>query len=495
MKCSAKTVAVTILLLVSYSLFAAGGPEGADEESLPTLRFLGPSASFDPNERYEAQLIQEITGYTVEYEALPGEGTAEKISLVLASQEPYDIISHRFRHADDAREYAEAGAILALDDLIAEYGPNVPAAISEASLDLFRINGTTYMLPAAVPVDFARWFITLRQDWLDAVGVDVPRTTAEFADVLEAFAAEDPAGNGSSNVPFTFADPLGLHGLMGAFGISNFWNVEGRDLVPMAKSPGFREYLIFMRDLYERELIDLEFPANTNSTVKEKFLSGRAGGAPWNVYDSDELVLDLVANVPNAEAVKLDAIGGPTGESGIRQESGYAFVTFIPTVSANPEHAMRWINLKLDEELFKTSVIGLEGTHHSFDGQAYAPILPAFSDEMGNGWFYLTGIREQDYGNYWLQVRLRRVPEMYDGFNAVQDIVADNYQLDVTTLVNAVPEFSSSRSELEGLLRDFATRVIAGAEDVSGLDALIARWEAAGGIAAEEALNAWYDNQ
>jgi len=82
---------------------------------------------------------------------------------------------------------------------------------------------------------------------------------------------------------------------------------------------------------------------------------------------------------------------------------------------------------------------------------------------------------------------------MYAGYNAVQELVKDDYAYDLTTVVNGVPAFASARAELDSMVDDFATKVVAGAEDISALGAFIARWDSAGGRAAEAAINDWYD--
>ena len=38
-----------------------------------------------------------------------------------------------------------------------------------------------------------------RQDWLDALGLDVPRTWDELAEVAKAFVTRDPDGNGEND--------------------------------------------------------------------------------------------------------------------------------------------------------------------------------------------------------------------------------------------------------------------------------------------------------
>jgi putative aldouronate transport system substrate-binding protein len=214
--------------------------------------------------------------------------------------------------------------------------------------------------------------------------------------------------------------------------------------------------------------------------------------APWQVFGSHQLVLDLPKNVPGARALPLAPIAGPDGSRGSYQETGFAFLTYIPKVAKNPEHAMRWINLKLEPEGFRKTTIGREGVHHTIEDGVFKPIHPAFQEEFGNGWWYLTGMIEKDYARYWLEVRLQRIPEMYDGFNQVQDLVSPYYKLDVTALAVGLDTYARNKSELQSMTRDLMIKVIAGAEPLSEIDNHLRKWRQAGGTSAKDELNNWY---
>ena len=72
-----------------------------------------------------AKVLEERTGYHVEYDMLPQDKREEKLNLVMAYGDSYDIVtimgSGRARYID----YAEQGALIELVPLIDQYAPNI----------------------------------------------------------------------------------------------------------------------------------------------------------------------------------------------------------------------------------------------------------------------------------------------------------------------------------------------------------------------------------
>ena len=248
-----------------------------------------------------------------------------------------------------------------------------------------------------------------------------------------------------------------------------------------------------MAGLYSQGLLDREFPANKDATVQEKILSGRAGVAPFGVFNSERLTVDLAKNVPGATWAPLPALVGKNGARGFMQDTGYDFVTYIPKTAKHPQDAMKWMNIKLEPTNFRTTVLGYQDTHYTYNNGQFRPILPIFQTEMGGGWFFLTGTIEKDYATYWLEVRLRRITQMYDGFQAVQAKAGKDVQLDAVNLAVGLTTYAKKKVELQAMTRDFMTKVIAGAEPLSSIDAYVKKWRDAGGAASTTEINAWYE--
>ena len=105
----------------------------------------------------------------------------------------------------------------------------------------------------------------IRQDWLDALNLEMPTTTDELKDVLTAFVTKDPNGNGQ-------ADEIGLLGgtdfnLMLEYGIignsfvtvkPDFWlyTPDGENIEVSVTTDAYRDGLIYLNDLYANGLID-----------------------------------------------------------------------------------------------------------------------------------------------------------------------------------------------------------------------------------------------
>jgi putative aldouronate transport system substrate-binding protein len=90
-------------------------------------------------------------------------------------------------------------------------------------------DGHIYSVPQRMPNRPAtRYNMFINRDWLDVVGMDAPRTTDEFRDVLRAFKENDPNGNGKADeLPLMFNgmnNNSGVNNLFGAFGLADNTN-------------------------------------------------------------------------------------------------------------------------------------------------------------------------------------------------------------------------------------------------------------------------------
>ncbi|WP_240941654.1 extracellular solute-binding protein [Paenibacillus sp. HB172176] len=199
--------------------------------SKPELRRLSIWQNEDYNTYPVAKLLEEKTGYKVKYDMLPQDKAADKLNLLMGSGENYDLVTYG---ADMAlySDYAQKGALVDLQPLIDEYGPNIKEAVSQESMDALKVDGKLYALPVKVNYKVGT-SILIRTDWLEKVGMQMPTTTDELVAVLKAFKEKDPGGNGKQNVPLTIrGDQAMLDDITGAFGMPNAWNDVDGKLVP-----------------------------------------------------------------------------------------------------------------------------------------------------------------------------------------------------------------------------------------------------------------------
>lgn len=460
----------------------------------PELKALMRWMKDDYNTYPVAKMLEEKTGYKVIYDMLPADKPADKLNLLIASSEPYDLISVGGDNTFKAlyADYAQKGALVDLTPLIDKYGPNIKKAISQKSLDAIKVNGKIYAIPHAMSNTVSAGLI-IRKDWLDKLGLQIPTTLDELTNVLKQFKDKDPGGNGGNNLPLSLrGDAPMLDGVVGAFGLANVWNDVGGKLVPRAMDPVFKDFLIYMSDLYKQGLIDKEFAINKDATVKEKFTSGKVGIIPLNWADVPTIADSLKKNVSTAEYAYLPALKGKDGKAGFSASSGFDRLTFVPKSSKHPEDAIKYINAKLEEETFKNMAIGEEGKHYTFKDGAYTPILPIFNDERNQATNYLTGIDEAKYPIYW-QARVRKDLRLFDAWDYLNQ--KQPAALKIANPLGMAPylaQFAKDNAQLEQMVTDFATKVIVGGEPVTGLEAFVTKYKAAGADASYKEVNDWY---
>lgn len=505
MKKMLKPMAVVLGCVIAAAGFAGCGKENtaSNDGAKPTLRYLMPYVKQDPNTYPTASMLEEKTGYHVEYTMLPQDNPGEKLNLMMASKEKYDIVVTKSDLRVNWADYADKGALMELTELLNTYGPNLKKAMSDTSFDLMRIDGKLYGIPTpaltTAPVFSYSNMLTVRQDMLDQYHISAPKTLDDFTNVLRTLKSSVNMSNGQEFAPLSIDSTIEIPGVVGAFGVPNAWNEVNGKLVHRVEDPRYLEYIKYLASLYKEGLLDREFPTNKTATLTEKFSSGRAGMITSYYWDIGTLLDALQKNIPNATTSFVEALTGPNGDRGIgRGDDASALdrLTYIPKSAEHPEDAMKYMNMKLDDELFIQLAIGEEGKHYTVENGEYMPIIPTFFDECSMANEYLTGVNEQTYPKYW-QARVRKDPRVYEGYKFMF-LDEERYSVAVQDPLMYAPVFSSDASKkiINQLANDYFIKVIAGEENLdTSYDAFLAKWKSEGGEKMIEEVNAWYAAQ
>ena len=169
----------------------------------------------------------------------------------------------------DLLKFGQQGVILPLNDLIDKYAPNIKAALDSNAYykamttapdgNIYGLTGLNECFHCSYPNKM--WVNT---KWLKKLGLQEPKTTADFKAMLEAFKTRDPNGNGK-------ADEVPLSGSTEAFGMhiipylmNGFIYDDDRTYLLLkdgkadiaANKPEWKEGLAYVRSLYEEGLID-----------------------------------------------------------------------------------------------------------------------------------------------------------------------------------------------------------------------------------------------
>lgn len=249
----------------------------------------------------------------------------------------------------------------------------------------------------------------IRKDWLDRLGLDMPKTLEDFRKVAIAFAQEDPDGNGKD-------DTMGLTGvkldtfqpIFGAYHVAMpgfFYEKEGK-LVNSLLDPAMKDALAYIKSLVDSKAVDAEFLGNTGMQHQQKAIMGQAGIVyiDWATLMKEEFMEQIKTVNPNAEWEPLPAPAGPGGEAytGTWDVGTSPYIFAIPkALEKNPEKLQKvfdLLNYVSDQQTGGLLVqYGLEGKHYKLEGGKVVP-TELMGKEMGYSWLYqFTGRPEIEY--------------------------------------------------------------------------------------------------
>ncbi|WP_139993350.1 extracellular solute-binding protein [Paenibacillus paridis] len=208
-----------------------------------------------------------------DWDVVSMDGAREKRQISLASgdfPDAYILTSYIDQFSQsDVLKYGKQGVFLPLNELIEQYAPNIKAAMEkDPVLKAFNTapDGNIYGLVAYSECFHCSYpnKMWVNTSWLDKLGLEMPRTTAEFKAMLEAFKQEDPNGNGlPDEVPLTGSiEDFGVHiipYLMNGFIYDDdrqYLFMSNGKVDTVADKPQWKEGIAYIKSLYDEGLID-----------------------------------------------------------------------------------------------------------------------------------------------------------------------------------------------------------------------------------------------
>lgn len=432
----------------------------------------------------------------------------EQVNVYFASGESADVIMHNASRID---QMVDSGVIRDVPfEWLEQYAPAIVQALDGvAPTELWRDKGSYGGKFYAVPSLSKTWLtprvLSLRKDWMEAVGVsEIPETLDQLEDLLLKLRNGDPDGNGLKDTyplhKFTPAAAVDLINpyVFGAFGVTlwNWHEVDGQ-LVHASIHPGFKEGLKVLNRWYEEEIYDPEVVIDDRAKMSAKYESGKVGG--FFEQDSwldpgfqDGPVYRMLKNNPQAETVIIPPVRGPDGVAGTSTIStnpvGEAYVYF--GASATDEQVIRVLQMLneiyTDEKLFALTEFGYEGEHYSIDEQGnYLMIDDQFSQQAVTD----RGARRYNMRAFVSDLSLKFLlqPSRFQVYEQIKDyprVPAPVYQPGILLEVDMA---------LGDIMTEYFWQALVGKVNVDdSWDAYVQHWLDAGGKQATETANRDY---
>ena len=365
----------------------------------------------------------------------------------------------------------------------------------------------------------------IRQDWLDNLGLEVPRTWDEMAAVAEAFVTQDPDGNGeddtigilgpgnSNHINDIGDNQFGLDPLFCSFqSYPQYWLQDEDGTVKYGSiQPETRTALEKIQKLYTDKLIDPEMLVRNN--CQEAVLSGKVGiffGPWWSGYTVSEATL--------AGEADWRAYFTPLSEDG-------KYYTHMPDPTSkyvvvsksckNPEAAFKMINYLVANEQqwtddgITSSEMSCADFYPLWNGYDNADEIEVSTETLEK---YLAGeitMDDVDFSQHkLLKSDMEAVTELkkepYDDFsldkwNMDSDLAKTNLPRLVSLLVGGapyvndkyIPVYNAYSGQTETMQTKWANlkkmeeetfaKIIMGKADISEFDTFVENWKNQGG--------------
>ena len=228
------------------------------------------------------QAIQEKSNIRIDWNTVTQADYDTKLNLIIASGDYPDIFLSPDWSPTQIEVLANDGVLTPLTPYIEEYGENTRGILERfprLKKVLTMSDGNIYSIPSLAGAYHAitpekMWVNTL---WMEALDLEMPRTTEEFVDMLIAFKTRDPNGNGEADeIPLvgavsvgnTYVDPYLMSSFIYNDGEKRMLVVDGTITVSYDK-PEWKEGLKYIKGIFDADLLALEtFTQNNDQLVR-----------------------------------------------------------------------------------------------------------------------------------------------------------------------------------------------------------------------------------
>lgn len=261
-------------------------PEGMDYENNDIFNHAQDALNLDISDYWQAQ---------------DGQDYDQKVNLAISTNDLPDGMTVNYTQFSAMVRF---GMLADLTEAYENYASTTMKTLFETgdnkALEVATFDGKLYAIPNQPVADDDYCLYWIRQDWLDALGLEAPMTVDDLKAVAKEFIEKDPGGNGEGmtvgilgpdstveHPTFNFLvagnSSHRLDAIFTAFGsFPGFW-LEGEDGKPVYGTllSETRDALLYLNELYTEGILDPQLGIRKSSN--EALISGEAGiwFGPW----------------------------------------------------------------------------------------------------------------------------------------------------------------------------------------------------------------------
>ena len=296
----------------------------AERAEISGLTRYAANTESDPNKRTIYKRLEEQTNVHVNWKTIQADQWGDKIQLEMSNIKTLPEFINPLGLGDtDILKYAKQGVIIPLEDYIDKYMPNLQKVFEQAPEYREMCtdeNGHIWTLPWIEQLGYGKTAIQtignmpfINVAWLKFLGLEMPKTTDEFEQVLIAFRDNADALKKEFNIDGDIIPMSCIIGggnedctiLCNGFGEGygdpdsgrHIYVTDDKKVICTAQTEGFRKGVEWLHKLYTENLIDPDAFTQEWSTYVAKGKSGRYGVCfSWDVANIVSISMDDIIN-------------------------------------------------------------------------------------------------------------------------------------------------------------------------------------------------------
>ncbi|MEY9094243.1 extracellular solute-binding protein [Paenibacillus sp. RC84] len=448
----------------------------------------------------------------------------QKLQLAIASGEKLPDFVSVPTNPVLTNQLIDSGQFMPIDELFDKYANKILKDHSAAHPELwypFTRDGKKYNMPILEYTDNDDTLLWLREDWMEKLNLQAPKTIADLENIMDKFKNQNPDGLAPKDV-FPLAISLknntntwmgSLDWLFGAYGtIQEQWNKDASGSLEYGSTnPGAKEALAKLKEWMDKGYIHTDSALWDEAKSAESWTKGTAGILPGANWVPDWPAPDLLKNVKGAKYKAYPIPAGPNGQIGTKwQNSGVNASIMINKDAKHPEAIFLYYNYLLDNLANPAAGSNYEyGFAKGYDWDLIDGKPTSDKEKIkdfSNEFPFLTGparipdlymktlVKLADGKTpetpYEKQMAEFRKPENWAAAKVVmsqRDIRKQNYFTGAAT-----PTMVSKWNLLRQSEMETFNKIIYGKLPITAFDEFVANWKANGGEQITKEVNDWY---
>ena len=456
----------------------AGGENGSGESFTITMmqELFTDQAPDTTNQWY--QKMEEMTGVKMEVNFVPTLSYVDKITAFIASKSLPMVFTANGNvlRNNNLLMALDSDGFWALDDYIKDY-PELYNFVGEQVWENSKVHGKIYGIPRLRILP--RNGLIIRQDWLDALNLEMPETFDELYEVAKAFTENDPDGNGQNDTVgiVTAYQGVGNRGWNGfqtlatAFGAPNGWAYQDGTMVPDFGTQEYMTALKYIKKLYDDGYMNKDFAEINAQARYENFDKGTYGMVFGVIDDVNARNVNLPQVVEGAVATVVPALHEEGEEPRCNATAGYNGIIMFTKFgdgAIKTEEDLRKIlsyyNTLATQEIQDMTLYGIEGVHYEVKDGKRELIMNESSNSA-----QLT-VDMGDIGQILMSAAYMRKDSDTEIQTALYDTIEEREAYCVTDASIGLESetYDDVGSELDTIMMDAAVKFVIGSIDEDG---------------------------